>query len=68
MVVVISRSMLPTLIVVAALGVYRLVVVTPERPAIVLECNEPVTIGPRYDDPRVVTENTLRRGFTPESD
>ena len=59
MVAVISRWMLPTLIVVAALGVYRLVVVTPGRPAIVLTHNEPVTIGPRYDDPRVVTDEQL---------
>src|ERR671912_93343 len=59
MVAVISRWMLPTLIVVAALAAYRLVGIRPERPAIVLERNEPVPIGPRYDDPRVVTDEQL---------
>jgi hypothetical protein len=54
-----SRWTLPTLIVVTALGVYRLAAGGPERPAIVLPRNEPITIAPRYDDPRVVTNEQL---------
>src|SRR5438105_13163679 len=55
----ISRLTLPALIVVAALVVYRFVVIGPERPAIALPRNAPVTIGPRYDEPRVVTDEQL---------
>ena len=55
----ISRLMLPPLIVVAALVVYRFVVIGPQQPAIVLTRNDPVTIGPRYSDPRVVTDEQL---------
>jgi len=54
-----SRWTLPTLIVVAALVFYRLVAAGPERPPIVLARNEPTTIGPRYNDPRVVTDAQL---------
>jgi hypothetical protein len=59
MLVRISRLTLPTLIVVAALVVCRFVVVGPEEPAIVLPRNEPVTIGPRFSDERVITDEQL---------
>jgi hypothetical protein len=38
---------------------YRFIVIGPERPAIVLPRNEPVTIGPRFADARVVTDEQL---------
>src|SRR5262245_55751758 len=55
----ISRWMLPTLIVLAALLAYRFVVIGPAEPAIVLPRKTPVTIGPRFADPRVVTDEQL---------
>src|SRR5688572_16253620 len=54
-----SRLTLPTLIVLAALAVYRLVAAGPEQPLFLLARNEPTTIGPRYNDPRVVTDEQL---------
>jgi hypothetical protein len=54
-----SRLTLPTLIVVAALAIWRLVAGGPERPPIAIQRNEPTTIGPRYNDPRVVTDEQL---------
>jgi hypothetical protein len=54
-----SRWTLPTLILFAALIAYRMIVIRPEGPAIVLPRNEPVTIGPRFADPRVITDEQL---------
>lgn len=55
----ISRFVLPPLIVFAALLAYRLVAGGPSQPAIVLPRNEPLVIAPRFDDPRVVTDEQL---------
>ena len=55
----ISRWTLPSLIVVAALVIFHFVAIRPQEPAIVLPRNQPVTIGPRFTDPRVVTYEQL---------
>lgn len=55
----ISRLTLPILIIVVALAAYRLVVIGREPPAIELAHNRPVTIGPRFNDERVVTDEQL---------
>src|SRR5262245_7920784 len=55
----ISRWTLPTLIVVAALVVYRVVVIRPQPADIVLSRVQPVTIAPRFSDERVVTDEQL---------
>jgi hypothetical protein len=47
------------MIVLAALAAYRLVAGGPPKPAVVLPRNEPLAIAPRYDDPRVVTDEQL---------
>src|SRR5262245_17204564 len=54
-----SRWTLPTLILLTALLAYRMIVIRPEGPAIVLPRNEPVTISPRFADPRVITDEQL---------
>jgi hypothetical protein len=55
----ITRWTLPTLIMLAALVAYRLVVIRPEGPAIVLPRMQPVKIAPRFSDERVVTDDQL---------
>ncbi len=55
----ISRLVLPVLIPAAALAIYRAVAVGPRPADVVLPRNEPTAIGPRYDDPRVVTDAQL---------
>ena len=55
----ISRFVLPVLIVAAALGLYRLVVVGTQPAAVVLPRNMPTVIAPRINDPRVVTDAQL---------
>ena len=55
----ISRWTLPTLIVLVAVAAYRVVVIRPEGPAIVLPRNEPLVIAPRFADERVVTDEQL---------
>lgn len=59
MVARISRIVLPVLIVVAALAVYRAAAVGPRPAAVALPRNLPAVIRPRFDDPRVVTEAQL---------
>ena len=54
-----SRLTLPPLIVVAALSLYRCLVIGPPQPAIVLPRNEPTKIAPRFADERVVTDEQL---------
>jgi hypothetical protein len=54
-----SRWMLPTVIVLAALVAYRAIVVKPRAEGVQLARNEPATIRPRFDDPRVVTDEQL---------
>lgn len=53
-----SRATLPLAILLAALLLYRVLVIRPSAP-LVLPRKEPVTIAPRYDDPRVVTDDQL---------
>jgi hypothetical protein len=53
-----SRTTLPLLILLAALLVYRVLVIRPEPPLVVPR-RQPLTIAPRYDDPRVVTDAQL---------
>src|SRR5262245_23744778 len=55
----ISRWTLPSLIVIAALVVYRFAVIGGQQPAIVLPRKVPLSIGPRFDEPRVVTDEQL---------
>jgi hypothetical protein len=55
----IGRWTLPALIVIAGLVVYRFVVIQPEAAAIVLPRQQPVKIGARFADPRVVTDEQL---------
>jgi len=55
----ISRWTLPTLIVLAVLAAYRVVVIRPEGPAIVLPRTQPMKIAPRFSDERVVTDEQL---------
>jgi hypothetical protein len=55
----ISRLLLPPLIVLGALLAYRLIAGGAGEPHVVLPRNEPVVIGPRFDDPRVVTDEQL---------
>src|SRR5687768_16765345 len=55
----ISRLTLAPLIVLAALAAYRLVAGGSQQPALTLSRNEPLVIAPRYDDPRVVTDEQL---------
>src|SRR5687768_187395 len=59
MIASISRWTLPTLIVIAALVAYRAIVVKRQAGVIEFSRNEPVTIGPRFNDPRVVTDEQL---------
>jgi hypothetical protein len=54
-----SRWTLPPVVLIAALGLYRLAVVRPAGPAVVLARNEPLAIAPRHSDPRVVTDEQL---------
>ena len=54
-----SRFVFPPLIVLAALVAYRLIAGAPPQRAMVLSRNEPRTITPRFDDPRVVTDEQL---------
>ena len=54
-----SRFVFPPLIVLAALVAYRLIAGAPPQRAMVLSRNEPLTITPRFDDPRVVTDEQL---------
>ena len=55
----ISLLVLPPVIVLAALVAYRLAVLGREQPAVELKRNEPLTIGPRYRDERIVTDEQL---------
>lgn len=55
----ILRWSLPPLIVLAALAAYRVIVVRPVGPAIVLPRNTPTKIAPRFADERVVTDQQL---------
>jgi hypothetical protein len=55
----ISRWTLPTLILIVAVVAYRVIVIRPEGSAIVLPRNEPLVIGPRFADERVVTDEQL---------
>ena len=57
----VSRFVLPPLILLAALLAYRLIAasVSARESAIALPRNEPLSIGPRFDDPRVVTDEQL---------
>jgi hypothetical protein len=55
----ICRLLLPPLIVFGALLAYRLLAGGPPRPAVALPRTEPLVIAPRYDDPRVVTDEQL---------
>jgi len=61
MVAILSRWLLPPVVLVAALGLYRVVVIRPAAPDVVLPRNEPVEIRPRHADPRVVTDEQLRQ-------
>lgn len=54
-----SRFVLPPLIVFASLLAYRLVAGGRPQPAVVLPRNEPLVIAPRFNDPRVVTDEQL---------
>lgn len=60
MVALFSRWLLPPVVLVAAFGLYRVVVIRPAGPAVVLPRNEPVEILPRRADARVVTDEQLR--------
>jgi hypothetical protein len=55
----ISRIVLPPLVVFAALLAYRLIAGGQSQITVELPRNEPLVIGPRYDDPRVVTDEQL---------
>lgn len=55
----ISRLVLPPLVVVAALLVYRLVVSSVGSDQIAPQRNTPLVIAPRFDEPRVVTDEQL---------
>jgi hypothetical protein len=55
----ISRIILPPLVVVAALLIYRLAFVAAGSEAIAPRRNEPLVIAPRFDEPRVVTDEQL---------
>jgi hypothetical protein len=59
MVAKISRIALPPLVVFAALVAYRLIAGGPPDGEIVSPRNEPLVIAPRYDDPRVVTDEQV---------
>lgn len=59
MVAKISRIVLPPLIVMAALLAYRLIAGGPRTSEVSLPRNEPLVIAPRYNDPRVVTDEQL---------
>ena len=54
-----SRWTLPTLILLAALAIYRLVLVDTASDAIDLPRNQPWLINPRHDEPRMVTDDQL---------
>jgi hypothetical protein len=53
-----SRATLPLILLLAALLVYRVLVIRP-APPLVFPRKEPVTIAPRYADPHVVTDDQL---------
>lgn len=55
----ISRIVLPPLVVFVALLAYRLIAGGQAQITVQLPRNEPLVIGPRYDDPRVVTDEQL---------
>jgi hypothetical protein len=59
MVARICRIVLPPLVVVMGLLVYRLTIVAPVDHRIVAPRNEPLVIAPRFDEPRVVTDEQL---------
>lgn len=53
------RIVLPPAIVVAALAAFRLVAVSPQDERIAPARREPAVVAPRFDDPRVVTDEQL---------
>ena len=55
----ISRLALPPIILIAALGTYRLALVPPQPPRLVEGRDKPWQIPPRYDWPEVVTDQQL---------
>ena len=59
MLVSISRLALPPIILIAALGIYRLALVPPQPPRLVEGRDKPWQIPPRYDWPEVVTDQQL---------
>jgi hypothetical protein len=54
----VSRAVLPLIVLLSALLVYRVLVIRPEPP-LVFPRQEPVLIAPRYADARVVTDDQL---------
>jgi hypothetical protein len=55
----ISRVVLPPLIILVALIAYRMVAGGSHQTDLTFSRNEPLAIAPRYDDPRVVTDEQL---------
>lgn len=55
----ISRVVLPPLLILVALIVYRMVAGGSHQTALTFSRNEPLVIAPRFDDPRVVTDEQL---------